>query len=76
METKRDYLQLDDEFNKANGIVSCIGDLLMVAHNNNSSVPVDGSTLEHAGHTCFEQAKQMRLLFSELLELYVADKRK
>ena len=28
METKRDYLQLDDEFYKANGIVSCIGDLL------------------------------------------------
>ncbi len=74
METKRDYFQLDSEFNEARSTASCISDLLMAS--TSGHMTLDDSTIADAGFACFNQVKVMGDLFTELLELYLEDKRK
>jgi hypothetical protein len=41
-----------------------------------TTMTLDDSTVENAGYACYNQVKTMGDLFAELLELYVAEKRK
>jgi len=68
--SERDYLQLETEFNQAQATVSCISDLLMIAHNN-SNMPLANNTLGDSGYVCFEATEKMKSLFSEMLALYL-----
>ena len=73
METKRDYFQLDSDFNEARSTASCVSDLLMCHHD---KMTLDDSTVTDAGMVCFNQVKIMGKLFTELLDLYTEEMRK
>jgi hypothetical protein len=72
-ENERDYLQIEDDFTKAQAIVSSLGDLLG-AYDRNDHTLAD-ITLVNAGAACFENAEKMKSLFYEVLDMYL-DKKK
>jgi hypothetical protein len=73
MGTKRDYLQVEDEFNKAQAIVSSLGDLL--EFNDSEHHVLADTTLVNVGSACYWQAEEMYRLFYELMDMYL-DKKK
>jgi len=72
MEIKRDYLEIENEFVEAFGIVSSLSDLL--TGQDESSFVLSGDTLPQTGYACFNQSGKMRVLFIELMELYLAER--